>query len=485
MQHRVSLVIILRVCVGFLFVASSFPARSQSVEPGLERAVKWKWTVVEPRTSEWGLPVRDVPVLQPRPVAPSGTAVIGNPQLYIVKKGDVLVHIAKKFKLTVAQLKEFNSLTTDLLHIGDEIRIPTPEERLALKSTPRPSVRAGEAPAADIPRTDTLLLRVFLDNQGFTAGPIRDTDDAVLGRLLHIYQNERGETLDQAALLERARVAVPQPIATYTLRAVDFRFIAPPKATRAVATPATKAASRPKPVATPPPTYEEMTGTDFLAYRSPWEFVAERFHCDEDFLHRLNPSLGAQPPAGVSFRVPNVVPFEIESLPAANIQPLPDPLHPVSAVITNLAALEIHRDGRPIAAMPLSPARPDLRGRGEWRVLDAIPRPRLETLQEPRVQKVERTLSFYKNPDPTPTPASAGLARPQFLPPGPNNPVGVLWINLARVGEAEPLPYGLHGTSLPGSMFSRQSLGGFRLANWDILRVAKLLPIGTKLEWKP
>ncbi|HRJ72110.1 MAG TPA: L,D-transpeptidase, partial [Terrimicrobiaceae bacterium] len=46
------------------------------------------------------------------------------------------------------------------------------------------------------------------------------------------------------------------------------------------------------------------------------------------------------------------------------------------------------------------------------------------------------------------------------------------------------LPYGLHGTSIPDQMQSRQSLGGIQLANWDIVRAARLLAPGTPLEWK-
>jgi hypothetical protein len=34
-------------------------------------------------------------------------------------------------------------------------------------------------------------------------------------------------------------------------------------------------------------------------------------------------------------------------------------------------------------------------------------------------------------------------------------------------------------------MQTLEGIGGFRLTNWDALRVARLLPAGTKLEWKP
>ena len=49
-----------------------------------------------------------------------------------------------------------------------------------------------------------------------------------------------------------------------------------------------------------------------LAYRNPWEFVAERFHCQEAYLRVLNDKVPAIPVIGTEFQVPNVVPFEIE-----------------------------------------------------------------------------------------------------------------------------------------------------------------------------
>jgi lipoprotein-anchoring transpeptidase ErfK/SrfK len=77
------------------------------------------------------------------------------------------------------------------------------------------------------------------------------------------------------------------------------------------------------------------------------------------------------------------------------------------------------------------------------------------------------------------------LEREEILPAGPNNPAGVVWINLAKANESTPLAFGLHGTATPSEMFGYESLGGFRLTNWDILRAASLLPPGSKLEWLP
>jgi len=484
MPHRFAI-----FSTAILLLANACPcAYAQGVEPGLERAVKWKWNVAPPTSASWGLPPREVPVLQQRPAGQSGNTAASHldQNIYIVKKGDVLIHIAKKLKLSVAQLKEFNAIETDFLQIGQQLRIPTPEERLLLKSTPKPSAAAASAPEpSDIAKSEVLLLRVFLDNQGFGTGPISDTPDPVFGKVLNLYQTGRGEMLEHPVVLQRAKESVLEPLIFYTLHVEDFRFIAPPKAARAVSEPRGKTNPAAKPAPTPAPTYQELVTADFLAYRSPWEFVSERFHCDEAFLRKLNPSLGTHPAAGSRFRVPNVQPFEIEKIPVTDLQPAPDVTQATSAAINDMTTLEISRNGRLIAVMPIGRARPGLRGRGKWRIMDAIGHPRLATFQEDRVIPVEKNSPFYTNPNPTPIAVRPVLSQEQYLPPGPNNPAGVVWINLAKGEETIPQSFGLHGCSSPMAMQTLEGLGGFRLTNWDILRAARLLPAGTKLDWKP
>jgi lipoprotein-anchoring transpeptidase ErfK/SrfK len=60
-----------------------------------------------------------------------------------------------------------------------------------------------------------------------------------------------------------------------------------------------------------------------------------------------------------------------------------------------------------------------------------------------------------------------------MIPPGPNNPVGDMWIGLDLKG------YGIHGTPWPEDIGKTESHGCFRLANWDAVRLAKMLSIGT------
>jgi lipoprotein-anchoring transpeptidase ErfK/SrfK len=67
--------------------------------------------------------------------------------------------------------------------------------------------------------------------------------------------------------------------------------------------------------------------------------------------------------------------------------------------------------------------------------------------------------------------------RPFTIRPGPNNPVGTVWINLSAEG------YGIHGTPDPGKVSKAQSHGCVRLTNWDAEQVAKEVSKGTPVDF--
>lgn len=63
----------------------------------------------------------------------------------------------------------------------------------------------------------------------------------------------------------------------------------------------------------------------------------------------------------------------------------------------------------------------------------------------------------------------------QQIPPGPNSPVGVVWIDLTKDH------YGIHGTSEPQTIGRTQSHGCVRLTNWDAARLAEMVTGSTKV----
>ena len=62
------------------------------------------------------------------------------------------------------------------------------------------------------------------------------------------------------------------------------------------------------------------------------------------------------------------------------------------------------------------------------------------------------------------------------LPPGPNSPVGVMWLALSK----EHL--GIHGTAEPSQMSRAESSGCVRLTNWDVVRLSTVADKGINVE---
>ena len=63
------------------------------------------------------------------------------------------------------------------------------------------------------------------------------------------------------------------------------------------------------------------------------------------------------------------------------------------------------------------------------------------------------------------------------LPPGPNGPVGVVWIDLSKEH------YGIHGTPNPETIGRAESHGCVRLTNWDAARLAQMVSTSTKVSF--
>lgn len=467
-----------------------------TVEPGLETVVKWRWVPEASDPAAWGLSLEAPPQAAVPgtgdPASPGGRPVPTHPQGppeqtldYSIQKGDSLYVIAKRHGVTIDQLKLFNQIKTDRIVIGQTLRIPSladirimqppppppePKKTAAIKkAVPVPEKKPDESspeknlqlkrplPSAASSVARVVLMQAYLDRQGFSAGPIDGTDGPLYEAATRSYETTHPGVLTSdmgqvPAVLKELGGAYTE----YQLTRDDLRWITPP--------PPAPVSRKKSAAAVPetPITLESLTAATFLPYRSAWEFVAERYHCSESFLRRINQGLKAPVTAGALFIVPNVLPFEIENALKEPLQPAADPAAPVTATIIGNSRLEIRRSGKLIANLPVSVARPGLRGRGTWKILTAIPRPRLTSTGD----------------------AAAPITTPAVLPPGPNNPVGPIWIHLAKAKENTPLPYGLHGTSIPGYMTRQESVGGFRMTNWDIARVVRLLPVDTPLTWQ-
>ena len=184
-----------------------------------------------------------------------------------------------------------------------------------------------------------------------------------------------------------------------------------------------------------------------LNYTSPLEALAERYHSSPALLQKLNP--GARFAAGEAVKLPNVMLRDVDkaATPTANVTIV------VSKSASSLTVLD-EAGGVMFHAPVTSGSEHDPLPLGKW-----------------TVTAVSRNPTFHYNPelfwDANPAHAKAKI------PPGPNNPVGVVWIDLSREH------YGIHGTPEPGKVGHTQSHGCVRLTNWDAAYVASLVKKGT------
>jgi lipoprotein-anchoring transpeptidase ErfK/SrfK len=189
-----------------------------------------------------------------------------------------------------------------------------------------------------------------------------------------------------------------------------------------------------------------------LEYTSLIEMLAERFHASPNLLKRLNP--GATFAAGEEISVPNVITVSDEKA-----KPVPDITVTVSKETSALTVTDAA--GKVLMHAPVtSGSQHDPLPIGSW-----------------TVTTVARNPTFNYNPDlfwdADPAHAKAKL------PPGPNGPVGLVWIDISKPH------YGIHGTPEPSTVGHTTSHGCVRLTNWDALKLAALVGKGTKVEFTP
>jgi lipoprotein-anchoring transpeptidase ErfK/SrfK len=202
-----------------------------------------------------------------------------------------------------------------------------------------------------------------------------------------------------------------------------------------------------------PKDFRKMAKLKRLAYHSPRELLAEKFHMDEELLKALNPKAEFDED-GDSILVANVGTPDKANHKAAN----------------KAARLEIDKDEGSLRAFDaenkLIAFYPATVGSEEK------PAPSGEF----KVRGVAHNPTYHYNPDYA---FKGQKARtPVTIAPGPNNPVGIVWIALTAKS------YGIHGTPDPSRVSKTESHGCVRLTNWDALALSKLVKKGTPVEFK-
>ncbi len=317
---------------------------------------------------------------------------------------------------------------------------PTPTPTLTPRPTPTP-VPTPKLPPRELvalPVYDeetSVRLQIFLDNAEFGPGKIDGKMGEFFGKALVAYKKAHdlppGGAVDAELLAQ-----VPQPYTTYTIRPEDEQFVG-------------EVASRPS----------EQAKLKAMKYGSLLEFVAERFHASEDFLQKLNPAINLeeQLKVGDTVTVPNVQPFEIEKLSEHFIPA--NPAFATREIFINIREnfLEVREGDKLVAEFPITPGSKTLPApQGIWKILGIATLPWFRHDEGVLMHGV-RTNDFYN------------------IPPGPNNPVGILWMGLNKPG------IGIHGTNNPETIGRAGSHGCIRMANWDAARIKDLVSVGNKV----
>ena len=231
-----------------------------------------------------------------------------------------------------------------------------------------------------------------------------------------------------------------------------------------------------------------------LAYKDPIEALAERFHTTPALLKQLNPT--AKFTAGEQIAVPNVEPMQVPANGQTKAEPAPKEQKPKPQANEKPAAgaKPTGTAGKPAAEAPAKTAATGdvvitvSKSQSALTVTDAAGKVVMYApvttgserdplpIGEWKVNGVTLNPPFRYNPDlfwdadPSHTKT--------LIKPGPNNPVGLVWIDLSKEH------YGIHGTPEPSTVGKTQSHGCVRLTNWDAVKLAGMVKPGTRVVFK-
>lgn len=354
----------------------------------------------------------------------------------------------------------------------------TPDPLLRPAGTPAPLLKPAPLTRAAM---KVLALQVALDRAGFSPGEI-DARQGLSTKRAMAARDAGGETaLASATPSGAGGSATARPIGTAgtgsskpgaAIPATPAETPAPPAGTPLPPTPTP--AEMPAPLFDPLTTYlitedeargpfepipedmMEKSKLPALGYTSILEMLGERFHSSPAFIRKLNPGVSFK--AGDTITVPNVEPLVLAAGKGKRRVPDKSVLMRVITLSEKDRTLTVRdADGKVLMSAPVTVgSSKDPLPVGEWKVTAIIDNP-----------------VFYYNPalfwDADPTHAKAEI------PPGPNNPVGPIWIDIDREH------FGFHGTPEPSTVGKTQSHGCVRLTNWDVVRLAALVGPGTKV----
>ncbi len=195
------------------------------------------------------------------------------------------------------------------------------------------------------------------------------------------------------------------------------------------------------------PRFEDMKNLPHMGYLNASEELAERFHMSEGLLRALNP--------GKSFEKPGTV-----------------------IAVTDVARKPTSDK---VVRIEIDKAKRTLRGFDKSGQLIVFDPASIGSEERPAPSGTFKVTDVSFNPiyhyDPKLKFKGVNAKKPFDIQPGPNNPVGSVWIGISSPG------YGIHGTPDPSRVSKSYSHGCIRLTNWDAEKLAALVSKGTTVEF--
>lgn len=336
----------------------------------------------------------------------------------------------------------------------------TPQKKSASDMDVSPENGDEEKKSLVIPNTgpEAVRLQIFLDQKHFGPGFIDGKPGMFTKLAIENYNISQGRKKDDLMIVEESIKEVTQPYATAIIPRIVVDYVD----------------------ATLPRKKALQAERTSMPYRSVAEFMAERYHTSEDLLIELNSaSVVKSAKAHSALKVPNIEPFKIEDLKVGRSHKKEEHLSARHIVIdTNTKQVYVYQLMVPkipevnegnkaenkavklnvakpvlIASFPITPGKTRFIPKGFWNLKNSV------ELPEWRYDK--KLLE-------------TGIRGKEYLriPPGPNNPVGIIWNGLTKSG------IGIHGTNNPKTIGRARSAGCIRLANWDAARIPNLVRPG-------
>ncbi|MBB3952031.1 L,D-transpeptidase [Aureimonas jatrophae] len=322
------------------------------------------------------------------------------------------------------------SIETEPFPSGDgsyQPSVPATREGTTIpENNPAPKI-AG--PRGKNAKAEIAALQVILDRSGVSPGVIDGRLGTNVDKAVAAYTEMTGRTIDTTnpqALLEELDITGGPAVTSYEITNEDLNGPY---------------------VASIPDDYGHKALLPAMSYTRVTEMLAERFHMDEEYLKEINPGADFDRP-GTILKVMNT---------GTNV---------TGAQITRIVADK---------------------GREQVRAYDATGH---------LVVAYPSSIGSTSTPSPSGTVEVARIAfdpnytyNPKLnfkqgendkvltIPPGPNGPVGTIWIALSKP------TYGIHGTPEPSKIGKTNSHGCVRLTNWDATELAKLVTPGVTVEF--